>query len=292
MALFAVLGFTTASSETLTPWQLSITARCGSLRTREGQASVDGVSRYRSTACLDGARGRGRTSRGAGSYSQEGHRRRRTWLSSFGRCHLACSKLRRPPVNRFLVHLGWPFQRIVVGGVRDEAAIRGVARGSRSKTKCSLQSAFLQTHRFQSFCFLIWMTCTITTNVPIDLLHILFISTANTLDTVSPPVLDRCQVIQLSGYTHTRSYTLRGGSSSPSKSRRTGFQRHMCAASNCHALHARSKSSAFARAHDRRSCTLQGGRVGHVRPLTGPAAFHIATSLAGSVGNLESSCQA
>ena len=53
------------------------------------------------------------------------------------------------------------------------------------------------------------------------------LTTANTLDTISPPLLDRCQIIPLSGYTHTRSYTLRGGSSSPSKSRRTGFQRHV-----------------------------------------------------------------
>ena len=49
----------------------------------------------------------------------------------------------------------------------------------------------------------------------------------STVDTTSPPLLDRCQIIQLFGYTHTRNYTLRGGSSSPSKSRRTSFQRHV-----------------------------------------------------------------
>ena len=38
-------------------------------------------------------------------------------------------------------------------------------------------------------------------NVPIDLSQILFIFTANSLDTISPP-LDRCEIIQLSGYTY------------------------------------------------------------------------------------------
>ena len=58
--------------------------------------------------------------------------------------------------------LARPFQRIVIdslvlGGMCDETPICGAARGSRSGTKCSLQSAFLRTPRFQPFCFLIWM---------------------------------------------------------------------------------------------------------------------------------------
>ena len=37
-------------------------------------------------------------------------------------------------------------------------------------------------------------------DVPIDLSQCMFIATANTLDTISPPLLDRCEIIECSGY--------------------------------------------------------------------------------------------
>lgn len=39
-------------------------------------------------------------------------------------------------------------------------------------------------------------------NVPIDLSQVLFICTSNSLDTISAPLLDRCEIVHLSGYTY------------------------------------------------------------------------------------------
>ena len=147
--------------------------------------------------------------------------------------------------------LGRKFERISVGGVRDEAEIRGhrrtyigampgaIIRALRdaelATTRCSCstrstrsaptsaatrRSAMLevldpeQNATFRDHYL----------DVPFDLSRVMFITTANTLDTVPGPLRDRMEVIQLAGYTEEEKLQIAKRYLVPRQIERNGLQ--------------------------------------------------------------------
>ena len=95
--------------------------------------------------------------------------------------------------------LGRNYVRISLGGVHDEAEIRGHRKTYIGSMPGRIINALIEANTTFTDHFL---------EIPLDLSDVLFITTANSLDTIPAPLLDRMEVIELSSYTREEKFNI------------------------------------------------------------------------------------
>ena len=121
-------------------------------------------------------------------------------------------------------------------------------------------------------------------DVPFDLSRVLFITTANTLDTIPPPLRDRMEIIQLAGYTEEEKLQIAKRYLVPRQIDRAGLKRSQIA------LHRRRAEGDHRRAtRARRACATWSARSASVVPQ-GRAAGRRGDARAQGVGDRRRRC--